>query len=82
MDQATLQLLRDQSAAWRLLRASSSVLILAFLGEFFVTANRGATPASVVANRCHTHRGQRGRPGGRRRVCLPWTMATLHGDPW
>ena len=55
MDQATLQLLRDQSAAWRLLRASSSVLILAFLGEFFVTANRGATPASVVATALEDH---------------------------
>lgn len=55
MDQPTVEVLRDQSAAWRLLRSSNSPLILAFLGSFFVTANRGATAASVVASALEDH---------------------------
>lgn len=42
-------MLRSQHAAWRLLRADSSPLVLSFLGQFFVEENRGATPASELA---------------------------------
>ncbi|MDO5084297.1 MAG: DUF3375 domain-containing protein [Arachnia propionica] len=55
MDQPAVELLRDQSAAWRLLRATNSPLILSFLGGFFVTANRGATPAHIVASALEDH---------------------------
>ena len=55
MDQPTIEALRDQSAAWRLLRASNAPLILAFLGGFFVEENRGATPASAVTSALEDH---------------------------
>jgi Protein of unknown function (DUF3375) len=42
--------LRERHPAWRLLRAGNAVLILSFLGEFFVEDNRGACPASEVAD--------------------------------
>lgn len=45
----TVEALRERHAAWRLLRATSAPLILTFLGDFFVEANRGPTPASLVA---------------------------------
>ena len=41
--------LRERHAAWRLLRAGNATLILSFLGDFFVEANRGASSASEVA---------------------------------
>lgn len=50
MDYEAIDALRDRHPAWRLLRAGNAVLILSFLGEFFVEANRGASPASEVAN--------------------------------
>ena len=49
MDYATIAALRDRHPAWRLLRAGNSVLILSFLGGFFVEGNRGACPASELA---------------------------------
>jgi len=45
-----IDLLRDKHAAWHLLRAGNAVLVLSFLGDFFVDANRGPTPASQVAD--------------------------------
>jgi hypothetical protein len=42
--------LRGRHPAWRLLRAGNAVLILSFLGGFFVEGNRGACPASEVAD--------------------------------
>ncbi|GAB92300.1 DUF3375 domain-containing protein [Gordonia rhizosphera] len=39
----------ERHPAWRLLRAHNSPLILAFLGNFFVEGNRGATSASDLA---------------------------------
>ncbi len=55
MDYPTLEALRGQSAAWRLLRAVNSAFILSFLGEFFVDGNRGATAASVVSMALEDH---------------------------
>jgi hypothetical protein len=55
MDHSTIEALRDRHPAWRLLRASNVVLILSFLGQFFVDANRGACPASVVAAALDDH---------------------------
>ena len=55
MDQSDIEVLRAQSAAWRLLRAVNSALILSFLGLFFVDENRGATSASVVAAALEDH---------------------------
>ena len=49
MDYATIAALRDRHPAWRLLRAGNAVLILSFLGGFFVEGNRGACPASELA---------------------------------
>lgn len=55
MDHSTIEALRDRHPAWRLLRAGNVVLILSFLGQFFVDANRGACPASVVAAALDDH---------------------------
>ncbi len=49
MDYATIAALRDRHPAWRLLRAGNAVLILSFLGGYFVEGNRGACPASELA---------------------------------
>ena len=38
--------LREHHPSWRLLRATSAPLVLAFLGQYFVEDNHGATPAS------------------------------------
>lgn len=48
MDYAAIDALKERHPAWRLLRAGNSTLILCFLGEFFVEANRGACAASAV----------------------------------
>lgn len=48
MDYGAIEALRERHAAWRLLRANNAVLILAFLGDFFVAGNRGACPAGEV----------------------------------
>lgn len=48
MDFDRLETLRERHASWRLLRAGNATLILAFLGEYFVEGNRGASPASEV----------------------------------
>jgi len=50
MEYEAIDTLRERHPAWRLLRAGNAVLILSFLGEFFVEGNRGACPASEVAN--------------------------------
>ena len=50
MDHAAIEQLRDRHPAWRLLRASNSPLVLAFMGRFFVEENNGATPASALAS--------------------------------
>ena len=47
--------LRERHAAWRLLRAGNSTLILSFLGDFFVDGNRGACAASEVAAALDDH---------------------------
>jgi Protein of unknown function (DUF3375) len=47
--------LREKHPAWRLLRAGNSALILSFLGDFFVEANRGACSASEVAAALDDH---------------------------
>ncbi|MDL9948375.1 DUF3375 domain-containing protein [Gordonia sp. ABSL11-1] len=49
MDFETFGGLWDRHPAWRLLRAHNSPLILAFLGNFFVEGNRGASSASDLA---------------------------------
>lgn len=49
MEYEAIEALRERHPAWRLLRAGNAVLILSFLGEFFVEGNRGARPASEVA---------------------------------
>lgn len=50
MDHAEIESLRERHPAWRLLRAGNAPLILAFLGGFFVEANRGACPAAEVTS--------------------------------
>jgi len=50
MDHADVERLRDRHPAWRLLRASNSPLVLAFLGGFFVEGNNGAVAASTLAS--------------------------------
>ncbi|WP_193044290.1 DUF3375 domain-containing protein [Mycolicibacterium baixiangningiae] len=55
MDSAAITAVRDRHPAWRLLRAGNAVLILSFLGDFFVEANRGACAASQVADALDDH---------------------------
>ncbi|MCH9730478.1 MAG: DUF3375 domain-containing protein [Actinomycetia bacterium] len=55
MDYGAIEALRERHPAWRLLRASNSTLILAFLGEFFVEGNRGACSASEVVAALDDH---------------------------
>lgn len=50
MEYEAVDALRERHAAWRLLRAGNSTLILSFLGDFFVEGNRGACAASEVAD--------------------------------
>lgn len=50
MEYDAIDSLREKHPAWRLLRAGNAVLVLSFLGEFFVEGNRGACPASDVAD--------------------------------
>lgn len=50
VDYSAIEALRERHAAWRLLRAGNGSLILSFLGEFFVEANRGACPAGEIAS--------------------------------
>lgn len=45
MDFTAIEALRERHPAWRLLRADSAPLLLAFLGRWFVEDNRGATAA-------------------------------------
>ncbi|QIM15636.1 DUF3375 domain-containing protein [Leucobacter insecticola] len=42
--------LREHHPAWRLLRATSAPLIIAFLGDYFVEKNHGATSASTLVS--------------------------------
>lgn len=49
MDHAQVAALRERHVAWRILRAGNAALILSFLGNFFVEANRGATAAPELA---------------------------------
>jgi hypothetical protein len=49
LDYEAVDALRERHPAWRLLRAGNAALILSFLGEFFVEANRGGVPAREVA---------------------------------
>ena len=55
MDYEAIDTVRARHPAWRLLRASNATLILSFLGEFFVQANRGACAAGVVADALDDH---------------------------
>lgn len=55
MDHEAIDALRERHPAWRLLRAGNAVLILSFLGDFFVEGNRGAMPASAVASALDDH---------------------------
>lgn len=55
MDYQAIDALRDRHEAWRLLRAGNAVLILSFLGGFFVDDNRGATGMSEVASALEDH---------------------------
>lgn len=55
MEYGGIEALRERHPAWRLLRASNSALILSFLGEFFVEANRGARAASEVVAALDDH---------------------------
>jgi flagellar motility protein MotE (MotC chaperone) len=55
VDYEAISALRDRHPAWRLLRAGNAVLILSFLGEFFVEGNRGASSASEVADALDDH---------------------------
>ncbi|WP_181642662.1 DUF3375 family protein, partial [Nocardioides massiliensis] len=55
MEYGEIESLRERQAAWRLLRAGNVSLVLSFLGEFFVEANRGATPASEVVAALDDH---------------------------
>ena len=55
MDYQAITAVRERHPAWRLLRAGNSSLILSFLGEFFVEGNRGACPASTVADALDDH---------------------------
>lgn len=48
MDYIAIETLRERHPAWRLLRADSAPLVLAFLGRWFVEDNRGATPSSEL----------------------------------
>lgn len=49
MDYDAIDALRERHPAWRVLRAQNAALILSFLGDYFVEANRGGRPASEVA---------------------------------
>jgi hypothetical protein len=51
----TVENLRERHASWRLLRASNASLILSFLGDFFVSGNRGATSATEIATALDDH---------------------------
>nr|WP_082957217.1 DUF3375 domain-containing protein [Mycolicibacter heraklionensis] len=55
MDHMRIDALRERHPAWRLLRAGNAVLILAFLGKFFVEGNRGASSASEIAAALDDH---------------------------
>ena len=55
MDYQAITAVRERHPAWRLLRAGNSSLILSFLGMFFVEGNRGACPASTVADALDDH---------------------------
>lgn len=70
MDFEAIDALRERHPAWRLLRAGNATLILSFLGEFFVEANRGACPASELAAQLDD-----------RLYALNATIATDSGDP-
>ena len=48
MDHDQVAALRERHVAWRILRAGNAPLILSFLGEYFVDANRGASPAADI----------------------------------
>ncbi|MFZ5846553.1 MAG: DUF3375 domain-containing protein [Actinomycetota bacterium] len=50
MDHDTIEALREQHPAWRLLRAGNAPLVLSFLGRHFVEENNGATAASALVS--------------------------------
>ena len=55
MDYEGIDALRERHPAWRLLRAGNATLVLSFLGEYFVEANRGACSASELAAALDDH---------------------------
>lgn len=55
VDYEVVNALRERHPGWRLLRAGNATLILSFLGAFFVEGNRGASPASAVADALDDH---------------------------
>lgn len=78
MDYDAIGALRDRHPAWRLLRAGNAVLILSFLGGFFVEGNRGACSASEVADALTiicTHSTPEVPRRGTRKIRAPiWTI--------
>lgn len=55
VDFEAIDALRERHAAWRLLRASNASLILAFLGDWFVEGNRGASSATELSAALDDH---------------------------
>ena len=50
MEHEAVVRLRERHPAWRLLRADNGPLVLAFLGQWFVVDNHGATPAAELVS--------------------------------
>ncbi|WP_109471844.1 DUF3375 domain-containing protein [Ornithinimicrobium cavernae] len=49
MEHDEIEVLREGSPAWRLLRAGNAALVLSFLGRFFVEDNHGAVSSTELA---------------------------------
>jgi flagellar motility protein MotE (MotC chaperone) len=55
VDVQTIEALREQHPAWRLLRAQHAALVLSFLGAEFVEGNAGAIPANRLVEALEDH---------------------------
>ena len=74
--------LRDNSPAWRLLRADHAPLVLSFLHQVFVTENVRSIPAAELAARLDDELyalNERGEPNGPKRFPKP---ARAYLDDW
>jgi flagellar motility protein MotE (MotC chaperone) len=74
--------LRDNSPAWRLLRADNAPLVLSFLHRVFVTENVRSIPAAELASRLDDELyalNERGEPDGPKRFPKP---AKAYVDDW